>query len=157
MEISSYLIGMNRTESFRLMSSRYLLDTNIISELCRARPQPSVVDFVAALDRFWLSVITIHELRFGIELLPLGEKRTRLHETIQQLTGQYQTQLVEVDKVVAALAGEFRAQARLTGKTVHLADALIAASCAGNNEMVLVTRNVADFAACPIETVNPFS
>ena len=138
------------------MTERYLLDTNIISELCRAEPDSSVVEFVAGLDRFWLSVITLHELQYGLELLPQGKKRDQLTTSLSVLTNGYSNQIVVVDTEVAKLAGRYRARARLEGKTLHIADSLIAACANKVGDLIVATRNIADFTACPVRCINPF-
>ena len=139
------------------MTSRYLLDTNIVSELCKKNPDFGVVDFVSGLDRFWLSVITIHELKFGIELLPIGERRSRLAATVQEFTDSYSAHVIDVNHAVASLAGDYRAQNRLAGTTLHLADALIAAMSVLQNGLVVATRNISDFTQCAVELHNPFT
>ena len=138
------------------MIERYLLDTNIFSELCRAEPDSSVIEFVAGLDRFWLSVITLHELQYGLELLPQGKKRDQLTTSLSVLTNGYSNQIVVVDTEVAELAGRYRARARLQGKTLHIADSLIAACANKVGDLIVATRNTADFTTCPVRCVNPF-
>jgi len=105
----------------------------------------------------WLSVITIHELKFGIELLPIGERRSRLAATVQEFTDSYSAHVIDVNHAVASLAGDYRAQNRLAGTTLHLADALIAASSVLQNGLVVATRNISDFTQCPVELHNPFT
>jgi len=139
------------------MTNRYILDTNVVSELCKKKPNKGVVDFVSGLDSFWLSVITIHELMYGIELLPIGDRRTRLLATVQEFTDSYSAQLIDVDYGVACLAGEYRARCRLAGITLHFADSLIAASSGKHSGLIVATRNVDDFENCPVVLHNPFS
>ena len=139
------------------MTNRYILDTNVVSELCKKKPDKGVVDFVSGLDSFWLSVITIHELMYGIELLPIGDRRTRLLATVQEFTDSYSAQLIDVDYGVACLAGEYRARCRLAGITLHFADSLIAASSGKHSGLIVATRNVDYFANCPVVLHNPFS
>ena len=52
-----------------------LLDTNIISELTKPNPEPKVLNFIAALPEAWISTLTLHELEFGIFLLPDSKKK----------------------------------------------------------------------------------
>ena len=56
----------------------YLLDTNVISELTRDIPDPRVIDFLAERDDVWVSSILIHEVEYGVRLLPQGTRRNRL-------------------------------------------------------------------------------
>ena len=71
------------------MSQAYLLDTNILSELCKPQPDPKLIQFVAQQAQAWLSIITVHELEYGLNLLPEGNRRSQLAETIQLLLNQY--------------------------------------------------------------------
>ena len=61
-----------------------------------------------------------------------------------------------VDTEVAELAGRYRARARLQGKTLHIADSLIAACANKAGDLIVAARNTADFTACPVRCVNPF-
>ena len=58
----------------------YLLDTNVVSELTRDAPDPQVVSFLSEREDVWLSAILIHEVEYGLRLLPQGRRRSRLSE-----------------------------------------------------------------------------
>lgn len=138
------------------MSEQFLLDTNIISELCKVKPAPQVVGFVEELDRYWLSVITLHELKFGIESMSAGKKRDRLASTLTVLKEKFTLQIIDIDSEIAELAGTYRARARKNGTTLHLADSLIASCCILAGGLILATRNSDDFTEYPVQVVNPF-
>lgn len=138
------------------MSDQFLLDTNIISELCRPQPSEQVVGFVAGLDRFWISVITLHELKFGIESMPQGKKRDSIANTVAMLKEKFGPQILEVDSEMAELAGVYRARAKVNGTTLHLADSLIASCCILSGGLTLATRNTDDFIGYPVQVMNPF-
>lgn len=139
-----------------MMSDHFLLDTNIISELCKVKPAPQVVKFVAELDRYWLSVITLHELKFGIESMSPGKKRDGLASTLAVLKEKFTLQIIDIDSEIAELAGTYRARARKNGTTLHLADSLIASCCIFSGGLTLATRNTDDFTEYPVQVVNPF-
>ena len=58
--------------------SGFLLDTNVISEMTFDAPNPQVIAFLAAQDNLWLSAVVVHELEYGLQLLPPGHRRDRL-------------------------------------------------------------------------------
>ena len=66
-----------------------LLDTNVISELVKPSPDLNVVEFLSTVEGAWLSIITIHEITYGLRLLPKGKCRSELEEKLQQLLFEY--------------------------------------------------------------------
>ena len=75
-----------------------LLDTNVIAELMRDRPAPNVVAFLSAQFDAWLSVITLHELEFGWQLLPLGARRAALRDTLTTVMSGYADRILPVSR-----------------------------------------------------------
>lgn len=135
---------------------KLLFDTNIISELSKPEPQKSVVDFVALTPVAWLSTITLHELEFGIALMPEGRRKLAINKTISGLVGYYGDYVIPVGRQEAQEAALLRAFREKEGTTLHLADSLIAGTAKVHN-LAVVTRNVKDFDGLDIELVNPFS
>lgn len=133
----------------------YLLDTNVISELTRETPDPRVVNFLTERDDVWVSSILIHEVEFGVRLLPQGDRRNRLSAMQEAILSGYSDRILALDKSGAEWAAEFRASARRSGYTVDLGDALVA-GVARANELALATRNVSDFKHLDIEILNPW-
>ena len=133
----------------------FLLDTNIISELVKPAPNRNVVKFLSTLDGAWLSIISLHEITYGLRLLPKGKRRTELEEKIHQLLSEYSDLVIPIDQSEAEQAAIFRVQAKQQGKVIHLADALIAGTAKEHN-LSLVTRNVGDFFGIDINIVNPW-
>ncbi len=133
----------------------YLLDTNVISELTREIPDPRVVNFLTERDDVWVSSILIHEVEFGVRLLPQGDRRNRLSAMQEAVLSGYSDRILALDKSGAEWAAEFRASARRSGYTVDLGDALVA-GIARANELALATRNVSDFKHLDIEILNPW-
>jgi toxin FitB len=137
----------------------YLLDTNVVSEWTRPRPDPAVVAFLASTDEelMFLSVITLSELRRGVDRLPTGRRRVALddwlkHDLIQRFDGR----ILDVDQEVASAWGRIIAQAERRGKTPGVMDVWIAAT-AEVQSLTVVTRNVADFATLVGRIFNPWS
>lgn len=133
----------------------YLLDTNVISELTRDDPDRQVVAFLSSEQDVWLSVILIHEVAYGLRLLPQGQRRSRLSEMQSSILESYGDRILPLDRTGAEWSAELRAQARLAGRTVDLGDALIA-GIAKARGLTVVTRNIDHFDALDVETINPW-
>ena len=136
--------------------SGILLDTNIISELTKPQPSAKVLDFLSKTPELWISVLTLHELDYGIARLPRGKRRESLEQVISDFVTGYQDYILPLGRKEAGQAAQFRFMAEKTGKTVHLADALIAGT-AKIHGLTLATRNVSDFEPLDIALLNPFS
>jgi toxin FitB len=134
----------------------FLLDTNVVSEIVRPAPDPSVLKFLARENDLWLSVITLHELNFGAARIADVGRRHRLTEWIESLKARFRGRLIVIDQVIAELAGRARAHAMAQGRTVDPLDALIAAS-ARSRSMTLATRNMRDFVALDVVAFNPWN
>ncbi len=132
-----------------------LIDTNVISELAKPKPDKNVIAFLSSLENGALSIISLHEIQYGIGLLPPGQRRTELEQQMARLLSEYRDSIIPVDEQEAAHAASFRVQARQQGKTLHLADSLIAGTAAAHN-MVIATRNTHDFDGIGVELVNPW-
>ena len=135
--------------------SGYLLDTNVISELTRDVPEPRVLDFLDGRDDVWVSSVLIHDIEYGIRLLPYGSRRSRLYRMQMGIISTYDHRVLTLDKAGAEWAAELRARARNVGHTVDLGDALIA-GIAKANALAVATRNLADFQALDVEVINPW-
>lgn len=132
-----------------------LIDTNVLSELIRPRPEPSVVAFLADQLDPVVSAITIHELTFGAEQAPVA-RRAKLLEWVEGVRTQFSDRIIPVTTDVATEAGRMRAAAARAGFTVEAVDSLIAASARSCNA-VLATRNVRDFRPLGVPLVDPWS
>ncbi len=134
----------------------YLLDTNVVSEVAKPAPDPNVVAFLADRIDLWLSVVVIHELEYGLRLMPAGRRRDARRATLTALTAGYRRRVLPIGREAAGHAARLRARARRGGRTVHLGDALIAGTATAN-DLVLATRNVGDFAPFDVELLNPWT
>lgn len=131
----------------------YLLDTNVISELPRPRPNPRVLQWFSTLTEITLSAITIEELVFGVERAP-EPRRRKLRPWLDALL-EVPPHVVPIDTKVARIAGELRAAREAAGARVAQADMVIAASALSQG-LVLVTRNVRDFEGLGVALLDPF-
>ena len=137
----------------------FLLDTTVVSEWVKPRPDPSVIEWLAAVDedRVFLSVVTLAELRYGIVRLPAGRRRRRLQDWLQgELTQRFEGRILPVDRETALAWGDVTAECAAVGRPIAAMDALIAAT-ARVNDLGLVTRNATDFEATLIPIQNPWS
>lgn len=135
------------------MTQRYLLDTNVVSELRRPRPHDAVVAWLQSLDdaQLYVSAVTLGEIQAGIELTREQdpEKAQEIEAWLALVAGAY--------NVLPMDAAAFTAWARLMHKKSDTLyeDAMIAAT-AKVHGLTIATRNVADFRALGFEVFNPF-
>jgi len=132
----------------------YLLDTDVVSELVRPRPEPKVRAWLAARADVALSVISIEEIVFGIERAPAA-RRQRLTAWFDDLLDNV-SRIEEITPAIARAAGELRARRTHAGRPVAQADMLIAATALIHG-FSLATRNVPDFEDCGVIIFDPFA
>ena len=140
--------------------ARILLDTNVLSELMRPRPEPLVLGWFAAQaaqTRFVVSAITQAEILLGIALLPAGKKRTALSSVAQTMFEQeFHGLNLAFDEHAAPVYAGIVAQRSRSGAPISVEDAQIAA-IASFHRVPLATRNTKDFAHVPgLELINPW-
>lgn len=134
----------------------YLLGTNVISELARPRPDRRVTDWLGGLatGSLFLSVLTLGELRRGVERLPAGGRRERLRRWLEtELGAWFGPRLLAVDAAVADRWGRMLAAST---RSLPAIDSLLAATALAH-DLRLVTRNARDFAVPGLEVVDPWN
>lgn len=102
-----------------------------------------------------LRPVPLHELEFGLNLLPLGRRRECISSALSALVAEYEDRVLPVDRQEAEQAGVLRAQARRSGRVLHVSDALIAGTAKAHN-LVVATRNVDDFDGLEVGVTNPW-
>jgi len=125
----------------------FLLDTNVVSEWIKPRPNEGVVSWLAQIgeDQTFLSVVTLTELRYGIERMAHGARKARLDAWIHQdLLRRFDGRILPVDLIVADECGRLLARRGSAGRPIKARDAFIAAT-AEVYGLTLVTRNVTHF------------
>jgi len=133
----------------------YLLDTNILSELRRRQPNPGVVEWFSArpATTLYLSVLTMGELRKGIEALPMSERRLKLLDWLEtELPAFFSGRILTVDQAIADRWGRLQVE---TQRPVPAIDSLLAAT-ALQHGFRMVTRNVRDFLYPGLDVINPW-
>ena len=139
------------------MSRGWLIDTNIVLEWVKPRPDAGIVSWLDEVDedRVLLSVISLAEIRFGVERLSPGRRRIRLDLWLrEELPERFEGRVVPVDERIADACGRLLARARQGGRGLGAMDALIAATCLAC-DLVLATRNLADFDGLGVELFAP--
>lgn len=136
----------------------YLLDTCVISELVARQPEPKVVNWLDAIEdeRIYLSVITIGEIKRGIEKLPESSRRQTLADWLgSDLLLRFRGRILAVDTAVMLRWGELVAKMEAAGRPLPAMDSLIAALALTHN-LHLVTRNEKDFQGTGVVIVDPW-
>lgn len=134
----------------------HLLDTNVVSELSRSRPSGRVVAFLASAPDAYLSVITFHEITYGVHRQPDPGRRAALEVWRSGLRQAFAHRTLDVSNAIAELAGTYRALIAQAGRSDDPLDALIGATAAVH-DLVLVTRNTVDFERYGIRLLNPWT
>ncbi|MBM3951896.1 MAG: type II toxin-antitoxin system VapC family toxin [Rhodospirillales bacterium] len=133
----------------------YLIDTCAISEIVKPKPDQRVIDWFEAApqEALHVSVLTLGEIRKGIEGLPGGRRRARIAAWLEvELPAWFEDRVLPVD---AAVADEWGRLLVRTRRAVSAVDSLIAAT-ALRHRLTIVTRNVSDFAFDGIDNINPW-
>lgn len=136
-----------------------ILDTNVISALMRAEPDPAVV---AWLDRqspisVWTSAVTVMELSFGLEVMPEGKRRSLLRQQLEQILDDIlEHRVVAFDSNAARQAALLMAKRQISGQTGEVRDSMIAGTAIARRA-TLATRNTRHFAGLPITVVDPWT
>ena len=137
----------------------FLLDTNVVSEWVKPRPDPRVAAWLAGTDedRVFLSVVTIGELRHGIERLAAGRRRERLDEWLrEELPQRFEGRVLPIDAAIANAWGTMVARRGRSGRPMGVMDAWVAAT-AEVHALTLVTRNAADFRSSGTTLFDPWT
>lgn len=136
----------------------FLLDTNVISEWVKPRPDVHVISWLADVDedRVFISVASFAEIRRGIELMPIARRRARLETWLsEELPGRFEGRILTIDQPVAETWGAVMARGQKAGLTLGSMDAFFAATAQAHG-LTLVTRNVSDFQSIGVSILDPW-
>ena len=137
----------------------FLLDTNVVSESIKPHPNPGLTAWLEEVDedRTFLSVITLTELRYGIDRLPVGKRRNRLEEwATNDLPVRFEGRILPVDSAAADRCGRIIARSEAIGRRMEVMDAFIAAT-AVIHRLIVVTHNVSDFESILKDVLDPWT
>lgn len=135
-----------------------ILDTNVISETMRVRPDQKIVDWIDAQANslIWTTSVTVFEILAGIERLPKGKRRQNLKTMFElSLVEDFCGRIVDFDTSAATAAASISARLHRMGHTVEIRDLEIAGIVLSRHA-TLVTRNVKDFVHTGVQLINPW-
>jgi len=136
----------------------WLLDTNILSELRRSKPQPKVLAFIESLplDQVYVSVATLAELRYGVELVTDAARRADLNGwPTNVIRPMFDQRVIPVTEDILVKWRLMVEEGRKTGHTFSQPDLIIAASAA-HHGMTVVTRDRSQFDKARVPVINPW-
>lgn len=137
----------------------YVIDTNVVSELMRPRPEPLVALWLTErpLDSIIVPTMVVAEVVVGIEMLPPGRRRREISAVFDSLmTNVFGSRVVDIDRDAAVAYAVLSARRRLMGRPLPVGDGLIA-GVAASRDAVIVTRNTDDFEDLGITLINPWA
>lgn len=137
----------------------FLVDANVVSEWAKPRPSDRVAAWFADVDEdgVFLSVVTVAEIRYGIERMPSGRRRDRLDEwSKKDFPTRFEGRVLPIDAIVAEECGAIVAQRERAGRPIGAMDAFLAAT-ANVHDLMLVTRNTDHFGGSVRKLFNPWT
>lgn len=135
-----------------------ILDTNVVSEIMRKKPDPRIAQWLDRQPRasVWTTSVTIFEIRFGLETMPLGKRRAALMAGFEGWLGEIvQERIATYDETAARCAAELAADRQRRGRPGELRDTMIAGIVLASHA-TLATRNVKQFEDIAKSVVNPW-
>lgn len=138
--------------------SGFLVDTNVISEIVKPRPHPTVMRWFAAADESLIhfSVLTLGEIRKGISSSPIPSRKAQFEAWLTALIDRFSARILPIDIAIADRWGHLAGICRAKGTTLPVIDGLLAAT-ALHYDLTLVTRNVKDIQGSGADTLDPWS
>ena len=136
-----------------------ILDTNVVSEPLKLMPEPAVLQWLdrQAPETLYLTTISFSELLAGIEIMPAGRRRSKLHAAIvEQMLPLFGGRILTFDLAACEFFARVNARAHAAGKPISFADGAIAAIASAHGFM-LATRNERDFKGTGVKLINPWT
>ena len=136
----------------------YLLDTCVLSEFTRRQPDKRVIEWLNSIEeeKLFISVITVGEIQRGIERLPDSHRKTEL--LVWMNTGlfkRFAERMIAIDAPTMFMWGSLTARLEAAVQPMSVMDSLILTSALQNN-LIVATRNVADFLSGGVQVINPW-
>jgi len=135
-----------------------VLDTNIISEVMRPQPSPAVLTWLDQQDtpNLFVTTITLAEIRYGLGVMPDGERKRRLTTQFEAYIGRsFEGRILDFTAGAASHYADIMRYRRNIGLPMSMADGQIA-GIASVQHFAVATRNTKDFEQCGLELINPF-
>jgi len=134
-----------------------VLDTNVLSELMRAAPEPRVIAWISVQPdaSLFTTALTEAEVLYGLAAMPLGKRRKALEDAATGLFSDFEGRILAFDSAAAGDYAKIAVARRMSGHPIALADAQIAA-IARSRGARLATRDVAGFEGCGVDVIDPW-
>ncbi len=136
-----------------------ILDTNVLSALMQQRPNQDVIDWLDKQPRtsIWTTSVTVLEIRFGLQVMPLGKRRSLLMRTFEKLlVEQIGQRVAPFDSIAALQAGDLMARRHKNGRPGDLRDTMIAGIVLACHA-TLATRNKRHFDDLTVPVIDPWA
>lgn len=135
--------------------SRYLLDTNVISETTRPKPDANVTRWLGQLSTLTLPAVGVYEIASGIQRISAGRKRDFLEDWFAELLAS-DCEVLPYDRDAALGCAALETEARRRGRAIELRDLLILATAKAHH-LGVATRNIAHFRGFGVPVYDPFT
>lgn len=134
-----------------------ILDTNVVSEPLKPKPNPGVLAWLGAQapDTLYVTTITIAEMTSGVEKMPKGRRREALSEAIDEVFALFDGRVLVFDVPSAKAFGKLLSSANSAGNPIGFSDAAIAGIAAAN-DFAIATGNGKDFRGTKVRIINPW-
>jgi len=134
-----------------------ILDTNVLSALMRQTPDKNVIVWLDKQPRtsVWTTSVTILEVRFGLQVMPLGKRRSLLIREFETVLDKIGYRIAPFDAAAAQQAGDLMASRQKKGRPGDLRDTMIAGIVLAHHA-TLATRNITHFEDLSVPVINPW-
>lgn len=135
-----------------------VVDTNVISEVMRPKPSPSVLNWLNTQEsrQLFITTVTLAEIGYGLRILPEGQRRWQLHSCFEQFIAEaFEERVLDFTASAAESYAEIMGHRKEIGRPMSLPDGQIA-SIAHAHGFAVASRNIKDFEDCGLELLNPF-
>jgi predicted nucleic acid-binding protein len=134
-----------------------ILDTNVLSALMRQTPDKNVIVWLDKQPRtsVWTTSVTILEVRFGLQIMPLGKRRSLLIQAFEAVLDKIGYRVAPFDAAAAQQAGDLMASRQKKGRPGELRDTMIAGIVLAHHA-TLATRNTTHFEDVSVPVINPW-
>jgi toxin FitB len=134
-----------------------VLDTNVLSALMRQTPDKNVIVWLDKQPRtsIWTTAVTILEIRFGLQVMPLGKRRSLLIREFETVLDKIGYRVAPFDAAAAQQAGDLMASRQKKGRTGDLRDTMIAGIVLAHHA-TLATRNITHFEDLSVPVIDPW-
>jgi len=134
-----------------------VIDTNVFSALMQVAPEPKVIAWLDRQPRtsVWTTSVTVFEIRFGLQIMAVGKRRTSLLQAFESLLRRIEHRVASFDDAAASQAADLMASRQKNGRPIDLRDTMIAGIVLAQ-QAAIATRNTANFRDIAAPVLNPW-